>query len=338
MKYVKENTASFSVRALGEVDALVLSWLSYFNYPDSVRGSDGVRICDITCLPPDMYSDAFNPGKSKKLFERLRLSPRFKDTEMFGFVRETDESETKQFSAVTMRLSDGTLFVSFRGTDPSFVGWKENFDLIYRFPLPSQSAALKYLGGVIESNPDAEIYVGGHSKGGNMAVYAASKVKTRDNIKAVYNFDGPGFLRDVSCEGAVKIVPKASFVGMLLEKGRDFTVVKSKNVSLLQHDPFSWEVGERGFKTTKKRTDMSVRLGRAMGKWIDEMGLDERERLIDIVYTALLKLDTRNFNVFFKTAVKQARALGKEHKRLNESDREFFDEKVRRFKYILKHG
>lgn len=338
LKYVKESELGFDERPLNTADALVLSWLSYFNFPLSTVGEKGVKISDVGSLPSDMFDDAFNPKKSKKLFNRLKKSPRFGGITLFNFIRETDEKAVKQFAAVTMRLYEGTYFISFRGTDPSFVGWKENFDLIYRYPLPSQTAALEYVKAALVREKGASFYLGGHSKGGNMAVYAAAKTEEKERLLGVYNFDGPGFLCDVNCDIAQKVVPCASFVGMLLEKGRNFSIVKSKNVSLLQHDPFSWKIKHGDFKKAKRRSDASVRLERSVNRWVDEMSLEERERLVSIVYTALLKLDTRNFNVFFKTVIKQALALGKEHRGLNESDRAFFDEKVRRLKKILKKG
>lgn len=349
ISYMKQNLADFSTEPPNELDALILSWLSYFSFPDLLK-TGSKRICELEAgeLKPDkeMYAAAFNPKMSKKLFTLLKDSPRFMNTELSLCVEETDPCEEKQFGALCAKLTDKAYFLSFRGTDASYVGWKEDFNLAYRFPIPSQQAGLKYAESVMSALPDAKFYLGGHSKGGNIAVYCAALLKSelQSRIVGVYNFDGPGLpcefqqseqYREISSR-IHKFVPSASLVGMLLETQSGYTVVKSGTVSVLQHDPFSWAVRKYRFATATRRSSGSVWLERCVNGWIKEMPVSERERVVNIIFSALDELDARDFNAFFRTLHRQIPALSRRYKSLDKDTRAFFDGKVERLKALMR--
>jgi len=349
ISYVKTNDASFSQNPFNRVDALILCWLSYYCYPDYLKGEKSVALKDLESfgLLPDSetYAEAFNPKTSKKLFKLLTQSARFKDTVFSDYAEDRSESEEKQFAALCVKISNDEYFLAFRGTDPSFTGWKEDFNLTCRYPVPSQLAAAEYLNTQVLKFPNGKFYVGGHSKGGNVAVYAAVTASERlqDRIISVYDFDGPGFINGIRSEAGycgisekiIKIVPESSFVGMLFETERDFSVIKSRSLSVLQHDPFSWEVKDGDFCYVERRSGTSVRLERALNKWVRELSLDERERVISLIYTALNTLDTRNFNEFFKTFYRQIPALWREYNKLEPDDKTFLGAKAKRLKQLL---
>lgn len=347
--YAKNSRDKLAERPLCATDALILSWLSYFTYPESLKSGKGVALKDMKdmALPyKETFAKAFNPKSSKKLLTALERSERFKDAELSDFCEESDEKTEKQFAALCVKISDGAYFLSFRGTDASFVAWKEDFNLARTYPLPSQTDSAKFAEKIMLKYPKARFYFGGHSKGGTAAFYAAMKAREdlQERIERVYNFDGPGFFTDVCSERGymniaaktVKIVPKSSLVGMIFESGDDFLIVKSRFPGIFQHNPFFWHVKGNCFKYENRRTRGSVRLEKALNDWIAELSLEERGRFIKLIYDALYSLDTRDFNVFFRTLHRQIPALYREYKKLDGDDKIFFAATLKRFvsKYI----
>lgn len=354
LDYAKKMQKTFEESPFNRVDALILSWLSYFCYPDYLKGERTVVLKNAgeeELLPQkEMFAPAFNRKKSKRLFALLQKSRRFGKAELSDYREERDEEQEKQFAALCIRIAPDVYFLSFRGTDPSFLGWKEDFNLAYLHPVPSQRAAAEYFAEQTARYPRGRFYLGGHSKGGTVAAYAALQCgqAQRERICRVFSFDGPALLGDQNGENSgpssdgffdekyEKIIPRSSFVGMLFETRGDLPLVKSRNFSFLQHDPFSWRVKGLDFVGAKRRSKCSVRLERAINTWLEEMTLPERERAVNLVYGALNTLDTKDFDVFFKTLYKQVPALFREHKRLGEDDRAFFDEKIKRLFRLLR--
>lgn len=342
--YVKRNTATFTEAPFNDVDALVLSWLSYFTYPDYLKGEKSVKIKDFKDLPllPDKlaYEKTFNPKTSKRLFNLLMQSRRFSNVALYDFHEDLDEALEKQFAALSVKVSKDLICVAFRGTDFSFAGVKEDLNLAYDYPVPSQVSALEYLTDAINKTLFSKVVVAGHSKGGNLAVYAASELNQslQPALLKVYNFDGPGFIKDVYEEEGykriqdkiLKIIPDSSFIGMLLETKENFQIVKSRTVSFLQHNPFTWIIKNDGFAFFDKRSKSSMKLERALNEWIRGLSVEERKRIVGIIYgSGLYKLAIRDFASFFKTLHVQIPALTKAYKNLSLDDKTFFKEKLK---------
>lgn len=349
LKYAENKRESFEKSPLNRVDAIILSWLSYYTFPDYLKGKKSVYLKDFEKygLLPDkeMYAEAFAPKKSKKLFNLLKDNPRFKNIRFYDFKEERDEKKEEQFAAVCIRISKDKYFLSFRGTDPSFTGWKEDFNLACCYPIPSQLAAKEYLKAEMQKFPDGEFYAGGHSKGGNVATYAAvyAGKERQKRILNVFNFDGPGFINDVYSEGGyeniaekvIKIVPQSSFIGMLFETGESYFIIKSRKLYLLQHDPFSWELKGDDFCYLKDRSKFSIKLEQTVNNWFAEIPIEERERLVDLAYSALTAWGMRDINEFNKNLYKLIPAIYKKYKDLEAGDKDFFDEKMARLKQIF---
>lgn len=342
--YVKRNTATFDEAPFNDVDALVLSWLSYFTFPDYLKGEKSVKIKDFITLPllPDKlaYEKTFNPTTSKRLFSLLMQSCRFSNVELYDFHEDLDEALEKQFAALSIKISNDLLCIAFRGTDFSFAGLKEDLNLAYDYPVPSQASALDYLTAAMKKAPLSKVVVTGHSKGGNLAVYAASELNefSQSALFKVYNFDGPGFIKDVYEEEGyervqdkiLKIIPDSSFIGMLLETKENFQIVKSRTVSFLQHNPFTWLIKNGGFAFFDKRSKSSIKLERALNAWIRGLSVEERKRIVGIIYgSGLNELQIRDFVSFFKTLHVQIPALTKAYKNLSSDDKTFFKEKLK---------
>jgi hypothetical protein len=210
-----------------------------------------------------------------------------------------DESET-QFSATAFVLpGDAGTYIAFRGTDATLVGWKENFNMSYRYPVRGQELACAYLDGIAGSVPHP-LYVGGHSKGGNLAVYAAAKshADIQDAIRAVFDHDGPGFeaafynLQSFArIRGRVhKTMPEDAVVGMLMGTLDGYRVVKCDAVGFLQHDPFNW-----GVDVEAADFHLAEGISRAAGwgdaiitEWMESFDEEQRGVFIDTLYRALV--------------------------------------------------
>lgn len=303
--YAGYTRAGFEKQPLNAVDSLILSQLSYYHFPikaSSVLTREGAKLCDLpaVCDYDKMLFDVWNPKQSRELFEIMAANPRYKNIIVKGYEESTNAKDEKQFSAVTFQLSEDAFYVAFRGTDSSLIGWKENFNMAYQLPVPSQTEAVGYLEAAAQ-NCRGKIYVGGHSKGGNLAVYASAfasdEVKKR--ICKIYSHDGPGFLTDVTNRDEYKAierlidktVPQSSLVGMLLDDPSTFKVVKSSRIGVLQHEPFSWQVKDDEFLYLSKLTGVARYNDKTLNAWINSLSNEERRRLVNLIFDFLEKQD-----------------------------------------------
>lgn len=303
--YAAREFATFDVKELCEVDSLVLSFFSYLALPDCLteaRGWDGMRIADTfrADLFDELYGHIWDVSSSYKILAALAANPRFRDLRVKNYVSQTDINAEEQFAAVTIELMPNLHYVAFRGTDSTLVGWKEDFNMAFQYPVPSQQRAAEYLDDVA-AHVEGKLICGGHSKGGNLAVYAAMNCSnsTRERLTQVYSHDGPGFIEGVFEDGGFtkieslvhKTVPQSSLVGMLLEHQEDYQIVKSGNVSVLQHDPFSWMVEDGHFIHIDKLTPGAKYMDLTLNKWAQSLSIDERKKMIDSVYSLLDSID-----------------------------------------------
>ena len=233
-----------------------------------------------------------------KLFREAVKCKRFAKVRVCGFENQISEKEQKQFSASTYLLGDNTMYVAFRGTDDTIVGWKENFNMSFKMPVPSQTEALRYLLEVAQNIPDRKIYVGGHSKGGNLAIFSAmnSTDDVERRIVRVYNNDGPGFMDEgylnnhdyLRIKSRTKtIIPKSSVVGILLNHSDEYTVVKSSASGMFQHDGLSWEVLGDSFITLESLSKDAVKRDKTLKKWLAGLTSEQKEQFCDALYGVL---------------------------------------------------
>ena len=295
---------TFRAAPFCEVDSLILSMFSYLDMQDIIPapGEEG----DITVWAAsksfmERYPD---PKKTKmgvlipkdiaKMLRAMRSTKRFGTLKMSDFVNLIDPETELQFSALTFLLRDGTAVVTYRGTDDTLVGWKEDINMCFLPVVPAQQKAVEYLTSIAEKYK-GKLIVTGHSKGGNLAVYAAvhADAAIRERIVSVYSNDGPGFGKNILDDPdyvemrprIINLVPQSSVVGMLLEHDENFTVVKSRQKSgLLQHNGLSWEVLGNSFVHLKDVTPDSRKLDRTVNQWIRDMTPEQREEFAEAVY------------------------------------------------------
>ncbi|HBY32954.1 MAG TPA: hypothetical protein DEG74_04225, partial [Clostridiales bacterium] len=184
---------------------------------------------------------------------------------------------------------------AFRGTDGTLIGWKEDFQLSYQYPVPAQEEAGRYVSFLSrELPPNVKFYIGGHSKGGNLAIYSAASCSdaTKSRLLGIYSFDGPGFSFNLHETEEYKkiggivhhLVPSASFVGMLLQSAPGTRFIKNKAVWLKQHSPFTWEVGEEDFDYEPGWDINAKNRIVAVNSWLADQSYEERKSFTEMLY------------------------------------------------------
>ena len=291
----------FSQMPPNPVDALIFSTLAYIRYCGIVPETPLQRIslrsaADALLQDPEAQRRAHFKG-DLDLLAAAAESNRFGRVGMSFYQDIFDPEENTQFAAITFYLEDGTVFLAFRGTDNTLVGWREDFNMSFQESVPAQRLALQYTQTLAKATK-MPLHLGGHSKGGNLAVYAAamSDFFVRKRIVTVYNQDGPGFTEGMMTNpGYLNIVPKirtyvpeSSIFGMLLEHEEPHIIIKSKQIGLLQHDPYSWEIKGGSFIPGEDLSADSRFLDRTFRTWLDGMTQEERNTFFDNVFDLLM--------------------------------------------------
>ena len=309
ISYTKEHLDTFDEREFCSIDSLILSWISYFHFPKELEGictKKGMYLYELFRAEffDRMTFEVWDAESSIALLTAMVASPRFRNIKISNFVEQSDSEEEKQFSAMTFLLKPDLCYVAFRGTDSTFVGWKEDFNMAFSFPVPSQLSAKKYLDKVSKSFKGT-LLVGGHSKGGNLAVYSSmnSPDDVKERILRIYSHDGPGFLETVLEDKAFlsihkkieKTLPQSSIVGMLLEQQENFTVVKSNTNSFLQHNPFTWLINDVNFDTLESLSAGAKHFNATLNTWLSQTSIHDRERFIESLYKILTTCNQQSF-------------------------------------------
>ena len=297
-----------------EVDSLIFSQIVYIDFDSVLPSGDNAR--PVTLLAAMKAYLKAHKGEKKTslgalipkeiilLATHAARSKRFGTLYINNFVNNINEDDQSQFCAMTFDLGSAK-YVVFRGTDDTIVGWKENLNMSFMHPVPAQSEALDYLIRVCQ-NYDGDIYVGGHSKGGNLAVFSAVEAPSdiKDRIRAVYNNDGPGFTREfIESQKYLDIkdrlltfVPESSVVGMLLEHEESYFVVKSTQNGIFQHNGLSWEVMGSEFIRLDAIAKGSKRIDLDLKRWLSTISNDERKNVIDAIYEILIATDAKTLS------------------------------------------
>ena len=223
---------------------------------------------------------------------------RFRDTRLFAFESRNDEAKQMQFAAVSFLLPDGSVFIAYRGTDTSLVGWKENFNMSYLETVPAQARATEYAQEVIRACKHRPYRIGGHSKGGNLAAWAAVHLPEKlqgKRLLAAYNNDGPGFHADLLDTPAYRrvedrlhtYIPESSIVGVLLVHAEDYDVIDSTSHAAMQHEALSWQVMGNRFVHLGQRSQLGQMSDDVLREWLDSVSQEDREAFCDALYSIL---------------------------------------------------
>ena len=287
-------------KEFNEVDNLILSELAYADMdgiaPSPEEGGT-MPLSEIWHIYQEKGTDqSYLVNNPKRLLERAASSARFGGLQLGRYVNEVDHAREIQFSAVTFYLPDGTAYVAYRGTDNTIVGWREDFNICYLNETPGQAQAVAYLNSIAEET-DCPLRVGGHSKGGNLAIFAAAfcEGEVKERIMTVYSNDGPGFNQTVADMEEYRailpkvdlILPESSVVGILLTNDAQRRVIKSSANGPLQHDPYTWQVMGPAFVPADGLSNASLFMNEALGKWIGGLNEEQKKILVSAVFDSL---------------------------------------------------
>ncbi|MBQ8912564.1 MAG: DUF2974 domain-containing protein [Lachnospiraceae bacterium] len=292
---------SFEAAPINQVDNLILSELSYLKLDDIVpmHGDDKGVISmyhvwkDYIYLGCDQSNLSYDPAP---LLEKAAHTERFKNVMLKDYLNVFDTDSHIQFAAVSFYLEDNLIYIAFRGTDGTIEGWREDFNISYMREVPGQMEAVSYVNEVAKDFK-GKIILGGHSKGGNLAVYAGAfcSENVKDKIIKIYSNDGPGFNREIAktneynavLDKVEMIIPEASLVGILMSNKKERLVVKSDASGTMQHSPYSWQVLGDKFELAAKQNTASLMADDTLNNWLDSLDEDELEKFVNALFDIL---------------------------------------------------
>jgi predicted esterase len=321
----------FNKSPFNPVDNIILSQLAYLTLDGIIPGledEDGIsidlaiRVYNEKLHSPEGIKKTSFFKDDPKLINALAVSKRFGKCHLFGYENHIDTDREIQFAAVSIYTSDCKYFIAYRGTDISVIGWKENLNMCFKEVIPSQLKAVEYLE-KIASLTDEPLRIGGHSKGGNLAIYAASHCdkSIQKRIIDVYSNDAPGFHEKViSHHGFLAIkdrirsfVPQSSIIGMFLKHGYENKIIKSSQSGLMQHELYSWDVTHNDLVYSKNSTISSRYVNKTLREWIDRFDTSAREQFIEALYHVFSTAEVKSIHElevsWFPTACRIIKSL-----------------------------
>lgn len=346
--FLKQNgNKSFLDFPFCEADLVVIALLSYCNYEQSSITKNKDLYNSFTNIRDFMDENTkkritnnfFKPNEFLSFLEIFNKSSRYDNVEL-GFFEENRSNRNEiQFFGLTFFIDD-KIFVTFRGTDRSVVGWQEDFDLVLKDVIPSQEEAKNYLFKMVNLLKKP-VYVLGHSKGGNLAYFAYyfNDINVQDMVIKVYNLDGPGFKFDTkklykkNKEKLVKIVPHDDVVGILLNDPSELIICKSSEVNVNAHDLLTWQFDFfNKYKTltrTKELTIYSETLRITINEFIKEIGIDNVKDVKTAIFEIVKINKVKDVIYIYEAALKNI------HNGLTEMRREN-PEQVKQMEQLIK--
>ncbi len=288
-----------AVDGFNEADNLVLSMLAYSDLGGIVsRFGAPASLSEVRSAFFELHSreeiekSTVITAKAPFLMDEMCTGARFEGMRIGYYLDEIDRENNAQIAAMTFFLPDDTVYVAFRGTDNTLIGWKEDFDLSYASGTPGQLRAAEYLNEIGATVP-GRLRIGGHSKGGNFAIFASAFCAStvREKIDVVYTNDGPGFMEEITdspeyrriLPRIVSIIPDTSVIGLLFANDCPHKVVKSSANGLYQHDGFSWEILRNRF-VPAELTELGRFIDKSLDGWLDTLDAEDRRSFTDTVF------------------------------------------------------
>ena len=336
--YIKwRGDLSFDQAPINEIDNIILARFSYlpFKY---IELNNMETIESISNKMKDFDIERFLWDDDKEFIKLLGQVDRYKNLKTTNYIEIFDKAAEKQFAAITVLLPNKTSYISFRGTDSSLVGWKEDLNMSFMENVPSQKEAVNYLNNIARKNKD-KLIIGGHSKGGNLAVYSAifCEDKIKNRIEKVINADGPGFDKSIiQTENYRKIlnkietyIPQSSIVGRLLEHEEEYQVVKSIQKGVMQHDIYSWQVEPLMLVRIPTLTNNSEMFNGIVRDWVKNTTPEQRKNFINLIYDIITTTDAKSLGDFSKNTAKKIGIILNSYRSVNEEDRKEMERMVK---------
>lgn len=325
-----------------EVDGMLLARFSYLPF-DKIDMNEWETIGTLSYKMSNLEkSDYKRRDGDDQLIKTLGKCRRFQDMVVTDYVKDNNLEREMQFSAVSIRIMPNHMFLSYCGTDSTLVGWKEDFNMSFMEKVPSQLAGCRYIESLAEKYPNMKFSLAGHSKGGNIAVYSAStaSLEIQDRIIGVWNYDGPGF-QETFVEKHIKgtglpekiktFIPEESVFGRMLEHAEEFEVVKSTNVSIYQHDIYSWQVMRDSIIRSEKTTAASNITDKSIRKVLEETTPEQRKIFIDCVYDIMSSTEAKTVDELKKFMLKYIPKMYKQYSGMSAEEKKLMTDMILMF-------
>ena len=317
----KYGDKTFDEKDIGEVDYAILSIMSYINY-DGILFSDKTKVTLGDALhkffkkytDKELSNHGLGIKDAYKIAKALMDKPRFKDLNTYNYVYVTNDDI--QFSAMFIDINDKEIFVSIEGTDDEVAAWKEDFELAYQFPVPAQKMSSEYLNKNISLFSEKKYIIGGHSKGGNLALVGCMFLPfiKQHKIKEIYSFDGPGLAdkeyrshRYLSLKNRYNLfLPNYSIVGILLNNKVERKIVPSYKKGILAHSVINWEINDDQFASAKSLSTFSKCLQNTVNDWVHTLDVKTRKRFVQDLFDVF---DRCNIKTLYKIHAKDLKEI-----------------------------
>ena len=340
LDYIRKiGNNTFQEIKFNEVDSLIFSRLSYLPF-ESIKLEEKENFESIYKKMNSVNIDEFNMKQDKELIDLVGTCNRYKNLIVTDYYFSRDEKKEMQFIAITIHLDNEELYLSYGGTDNTLVGWKEDFNLSFMLHIPSQIEAIKYIKKVF-AKYNKKMHLGGHSKGGNLAVYAGvfCAKKIQDSIIDIANYDGPGFDKTVIESQKYKrilskintFIPQSSIIGRLLEHEEQYIIVKSRQIAVMQHDIFSWGVNGLELEKLDKVTNGSDIINKTVRNYLKATSNKQREQFINIMYEIVTKTKAKTFKEFTASLTKNIGIILKSYKDISSEDKKLIGQMILSF-------
>lgn len=313
-----------------EIDSMILARFSYLIF-NQIQMEDEETIENISVKMKKFENDEFRYNGDKDLITNLGKSNRFKKMKVTDFVENNEKENEKQFGAIVIHINDKELYVSYIGTDDSIYGWKEDFNMAFMDNVPCQIEGKKYLEKIANKYKNKKLRIGGHSKGGNVAIYSSIIVdkKIQNRIIKVYNYDGPGFSKEIAEKYSKEMIiekietyfPQDSIIGRIMNHEEKCSVVLSNEKGILQHDIYSWQVLGTNLIYSAKLTKASEIMNNAVTSWLTNTSSEQRKIFIDTIFELFYSTDANTFKEISKNLIGNLSVILKKYGQISKEDR-----------------
>jgi len=338
--YLKWRDIELEKVEFNVIDSLILARFSYLPFDGLIEEEEKITIKE--CF--ERYQIVGERGNilmktDEDLFPIMANSKRFGNLYISDYVNIIDKKKDLQFSAITVFLPDKTMAVVFRGTDNTFVGWKEDLNMSFSTTVPAQIYAVEYLDNIY-ARYKKNIRVIGHSKGGNLSIYSAvfCNKKTKNKILDVYNFDGPGFMDKVidseeygEIENKIhNIIPESSIVGRMLKHKGELTIVKSTEKGIMQHDLYSWQlIGDKFIEA--KLTTSSEFVDKTLNEWLQNVTPQQRKNFVNTIFEILDATEAKSFSELSQRKFSTAKTIITKYQKLDDESKDYVNRALNMF-------
>ncbi len=323
-----------------EIDSMILARFSYLLF-DRIKMNEEETIQSISKKMKHFENDEFRYNGDKELITLLGESNRFKDLKVTDFIKNNEKENEKQFSAIVIHNNEDEMYISYIGTDASIYGWKEDFNMAFMDNVPCQIEGKEYLEKISNKYKNKKIRIGGHSKGGNVAIYAAitAEKDVKERIIKVYNYDGPGFNNEIikkyGKDAIIKKIetyfPQESIIGRIMNHQEKCTIASSNQKGILQHDIYSWEVLGTDLIHQNKLSNSSEIINKTVAEWIEKTTVEQRKIFFDSLFEVFYSTEALTFGEMSKNMTKNLPILFKKYGEISDEDKKIITDILKLF-------